>query len=289
MGRPGRGLLHRRDGRGGGARPQRVATGALLGHRRRPRGAGQRGRRARHRPGARRAQGPPPTRPHVPRRHGQGSPRRGRGDQGRAVGGAPLRGVARRRPGPPGGAPGAHHAHPPARGRRHPAAPVRLHERGAARHPRPHGPQRGRAARVHGLGHVDRGPLGPLADALRLLHPALRAGDKPAPRRHPGGAGHVALGHHRSRGQPARRALRLVPPDPAAAPGDRPRRPGQADVRQRARRDAGLQGLRHRRALRCARGGVGGRAHGCRRRVPGAAPSTACGARCRPPSRTAPT
>ncbi len=48
---------------------------------------------------------------------------------------------------------------------------------------------------------------------------------------------------------------RLVPPDPAAAAGHRPRRPGQADVRQRARRDAGLQGLRHRRALRGARGG----------------------------------
>ncbi len=65
-------------------------------------------------------------------------------------------------------------------------------------------------------------------------------------------------------------ALWLVPPDSAAAPGDRPRRPGQADVRQRARRDAGLQGLRHRRALRRARGGVSRRAHGGGRRGPGA-------------------
>ena len=47
----------------------------------------------------------------------------------------------------------------------------------------------------------------------------------------------------------------LVPADPAAAAGHRPRRPGQAHVRQRARRDARLQGLRHRRALRGPRGG----------------------------------
>ena len=59
----------------------------------------------------------------------------------------------------------------------------------------------------------------------------------------------------------------LVPADPAAAAGDRPRRPGQADVRQRGRRDARLQGLRHRRAVRGARGGRGGRPDGGRRRV----------------------
>ena len=52
-----------------GARPQRPAPGPLLGHRRRPRRAGQRGRRARPRPGDGRAQGPAAARPDVPGRH----------------------------------------------------------------------------------------------------------------------------------------------------------------------------------------------------------------------------
>ncbi len=44
------------------ARPQRPAPQPLLGHRRRPRHHGQRGRRARHRPGQGRQQGPPAAR-----------------------------------------------------------------------------------------------------------------------------------------------------------------------------------------------------------------------------------
>ena len=44
---------------GRGARPQRPASGPLLGHRRRARGARLRGGRARHRPGQGGAQGPP--------------------------------------------------------------------------------------------------------------------------------------------------------------------------------------------------------------------------------------
>ncbi len=131
VGRPGRRLLHRRHGRRRRARPQRPAPGPLLGHRRRPRRAGQRGGRPRHRARAHRAQGPAAARPHVPRRHGQGPPRRGRGDQGRAGVRAPLRRVAGRGPGPPGRAARPHHAHAPARPRRHPAAPLRLHHRGA--------------------------------------------------------------------------------------------------------------------------------------------------------------
>ena len=91
VGRPGGGLLHRRDARRRGARPQRPPAGSLLGHRRRPGRARQRGRRPRHRPGARRAQGPPAAGAHVPRRHRQGPAGRGRGDQVRAGGRAPLR------------------------------------------------------------------------------------------------------------------------------------------------------------------------------------------------------
>ena len=258
LGRAGGGHLHRWHARRRRARPQRPAAGALLGHRRRPRRAGQRGRRARHRPRADRAQGAPAAGPHVPRRHCQGPPGRGRGDQVRAGGRAPLRGLAGERPDPSRRVAAAHHADAPARRRGHPAAPVRLHDRGATGHPRPHGPCRRRAGRLHGIGHLHRGPLRPLAPALRLLHPALRPGDQPAARRHPRGAGDLALGHHRARGQPARGVPGLVPADPAAAAGHRPRRPGQAHVRQRARGDAGLQGLRHRRALRHTRGGAGG-------------------------------
>ena len=55
----------------------------LLGDRRRARRAGQRGRRARHRPGDRRAQGPAAAGPDVPGRHRRAPDRRGRGDQGR--------------------------------------------------------------------------------------------------------------------------------------------------------------------------------------------------------------
>ena len=205
VGRPGRHLVHRRDRGGSRARPQWPAPVALLGHRRRTRRAGQRGRRARHRTRARRAQGPPATGPHVPRRHVQGSPRRGRGDQGRAGVGAPLRAVAVDRPGPPRRAPGPHDAHAPARARRDPTARVRLHQRGAARHRGADGALGDRAARLHGFRHRHRRPVGPLPAPLRLLHPAVRAGDEPAARRPARGAGDVAGRHDRARGQPARR------------------------------------------------------------------------------------
>ena len=46
VGRPGLRHVHRRHAGRRGARPQRPAPGALVAHRRRPRGAGQRGRRA---------------------------------------------------------------------------------------------------------------------------------------------------------------------------------------------------------------------------------------------------
>ena len=50
VGRPGVDRVHRRHGHRRGARPQRPAPVALLGHRRRPRDHGERGRRARRRP-----------------------------------------------------------------------------------------------------------------------------------------------------------------------------------------------------------------------------------------------
>ena len=92
-------------------------------------------------------------------------------------------------------------------------------------------------------------PLGPAAAALRLLHPALRAGHEPAARRDPRGARHLARGDDRPRAQPARADAGLVPPDRPGVPDHRQRRPRQAPLRQRARRDAGFPGLRDRRPL----------------------------------------
>ena len=110
-----------------------------------------------------------------------------------------------------------------------PPAAVRLHQRGApphrgARWPRP-------AAEPHRLDGQRRGHRRAeraVAPALRLLHPALRPGDQPAARRHPRGAGHLGALQARARGEPARAAGRLVPPDHPAVPGDRQRRAGQA-------------------------------------------------------------
>ena len=83
--------LHRRHGDRRGARPQRPAPQPLLGHRRRPGRDGQRGRRARHRPGQGRPQGSPAAGPHVPDRHRRGPHRRGRRDQAHAGRGAAVR------------------------------------------------------------------------------------------------------------------------------------------------------------------------------------------------------
>ena len=97
VGRPGQRRVHRRHGDRRRARPQRPAPEPLLGHRRRPRGDGVRGRRDRHRPGQGRHQGPAPAGPHVPHRHRAGPHRRRRRDQGDARRRAPVRRVARAR------------------------------------------------------------------------------------------------------------------------------------------------------------------------------------------------
>ncbi len=82
VGRPGRRRVHRRHRDRRGARPQRAAPGPLVAHRRRPGGAGQRGRRARRRPGRGGGQGPAAAGPDVPGRHRRRPDRRGRRDQG---------------------------------------------------------------------------------------------------------------------------------------------------------------------------------------------------------------
>ena len=163
---------------------------------------------------------------------------------------APLRRLAGAGPDPAGRAARPHHAHAPARRRGGRAAHLRLHHRGAADHSGSHGPGQRRADRFDGLGQRHRRAVGPVAAALRLLHPVVRPGDQPAAGCHPRGTGHVIGGHGGAGEQPAGCPAGILPADPAAAAGHRPRRLGQAHVRQRARRDAGVQGLRHRRPVR---------------------------------------
>ncbi len=100
----------------------------------------------------------------------------------------------------------------------------------------PMAPRRCRAERLDGHRHAGCGPVLAAPPALRLLHPAVRPGDQPAPGRHPRGAGHLARGHHRPRGQPARARPALVSPDPRAAPDHQQRRAGQAGRHPHLRR-----------------------------------------------------
>ena len=95
----------------------------------------------------------------------------------------------------------AHRAHP--RLGHPPPADLRLHRGGAARHPRADGQDRRRAARLHGHRLADRRAVRAPAAALRLLHPAVRAGHQPAAGRHPRGARHLAALLARPAGQPA--------------------------------------------------------------------------------------
>ena len=95
------------------------------------------------------------------------------------------------------------------RGRAEPAAAgVRLHGGGAQRHPQADGRLRGRADRLDGQRRGARLPLGAVASALRLLQPAVRAGDEPSPGRDPGGAGHLAALPAGLGAEPARRRAR---------------------------------------------------------------------------------
>ena len=205
VGRPRLRRLHRRHPGRRGARPQRPAPLALLGHRRRPGRARLRGRRARHRPGHGRPQGPAAAGPDVPRRHRRAPDHRGRGDQGRARRRAPVRRVAARRPDP------ASTTSPDREHIVHTHASVTRRQQifGYTEEElrvllTPMANDRRRADRLDGHRHPDRGALGPAAAAVRLLQPAVRAGHQPAAGRDPRGAGHLAARHHRPRGQPAR-------------------------------------------------------------------------------------
>ena len=119
------------------------------------------------------------------------------------------------------------------------------------------GPDRRRAARLDGHGHPDRGAEQATPAAVRLLHPAVRAGDQPAAGRDPGGAGHQRLLHDRPGGEPARPRSGQLPPGRAAVPGHRQRRAGEDPVHRRGRRPAGLPGGPGQRAVPWPPGGEG--------------------------------
>ena len=130
----------------------------------------------------------------------------------------------------------------------------------------------GEAHRLDGHRHADRGAVRALAHAVRLLPAAVRPGHQPAARRHPRGARHLAVVHHRRRGEPARAGAAVVRAGRAAVPDHRQRRAGQAHPHRPRRRPTRVRGrgaLRslpgRRRRPRVARGarpragrGVGG-------------------------------
>ena len=74
----------------------------------------------------------------------------------------------------------------------HVAADARVHRRGAAGHPDPHGTVRCGARRIDGDRHAAGRAVQPAAARLRLLQPAVRPGDEPAAGRDQGRARHLA-------------------------------------------------------------------------------------------------
>ena len=74
-------------------------------------------------------------------------------------------------------------------------------------------PSSHRAERVDGLRRRHRGAVRTPTVALRLLHPAVRPGDQPAPRRHPRGAGDLVastLGPERNLLEPTAASCRQI-------------------------------------------------------------------------------
>ena len=194
VGRPGVDRVHRRHGHRRGARPQRPAPVALLGHRPtassswRPRSACSTSTRptivqkGRLQPG-RMFLVDTDAGPHRRRRRDQGRSSRAEQPYGEWLhaGLVHLDDL-----------PHAPLPHAAARLGRAAAAGVRVHDRGAQDPPRADGEDRRRADRLDGHRHADRRAVGPAPPAVRLLPAAVRAGHQPAARRDPRGARHVA-------------------------------------------------------------------------------------------------
>ena len=102
-------------------------------------------------------------------------------------------------------------------------------------------------------GHADRRAVRPAAAGVRLLHPAVRAGDQPAAGRDQGGARHLARRGHRAGAEPAGTGPGVLPPDHAAVPGAQRQRSGEDRGNQRRRQPARPGLAYRRRPLRPAR------------------------------------
>ena len=145
-----------------------------------------------------------------------------RGDQGAACQEAPLREVAEEdaaRARGPAGAAAAQAAHEPLAARS--PAMLRLHAGRSADPDGADGDHRPGSRRLDGHRHADLGALRQVEAALHLLQAELRAGDEPADRLDPRGAGDVARVLHRAAAQPVRprrsreeEAARSAPADP---------------------------------------------------------------------------
>ena len=159
----------------------------------------------------------------------QGPHRRRRGDQAGAGGAASVPRVARSTISidindlPPARAEAAR-----ARDRVQAAAGVRLHAGGSALPDRADGRGRRGADRLDGHRHVAGGALGQAAAALRVLQAAVRAGDEPAARRDPRGAGHRHGLDDRAGAQSAQGRARVVPADRDQVPDHPQRARGEA-------------------------------------------------------------
>ena len=231
-----------------------LASFPLCGHQGKPGGDGLRSGRAGNTRGASPVQGPAPTRQDVSGRHRAGPHHRRLGAQGGSHHPKALSAVGRSQP---------DRAFPVAAGsggegtggRRpaDPAAGVRLYRGRPSAIDGSHGQERRRGGRVHGHGYAAGGSLQQVAASLQLLQAALRPGDQPSHRFHPGRDGDVGRELYRQRAESAGRNPQARPPAQIAVPRiDRSRAcPNPARLGQRLQRrdleDAFLRGRRRRR------------------------------------------
>ena len=216
LGRPRRGVVHRRARDRLDARPQRPAAGSLARDARRLGRARLRGRRARHPCREHPPQGPAAARQALPRRPRAGTDRPRRRGQARDRHPAAVRRVVRprgraaRRPAAADAARDADRVPAPAADR------VRLLARGHEGDPGAARAQRRGGGQLDGQRHAPRGPLRPPPAHLLVLQAAVRAGDEPADRLDPRGDRDEPAGEHRLREEPLRRDARARAPARAA-------------------------------------------------------------------------